>query len=548
MLISNYKNRSRFGTQSPMKARSTSRDNNFQNAFLAVLYPDGSTSKHCPKNNESFQDILERPMTIRSLDINRCDIVRMVSKEKSEIVPFSFRASLCQGESIIIHNRSDGHRMEKSSGKRCRLCNKKRRGATLFTSGHMMRCSICHLYAHDDCPYNTYPCVTPRTMSIPMKTTKPNLISSMVTNVITQPQQMPIISTTHSQTSMTTIMRTTSSEAVIPSPNLNRSNNSPSNRPDHPKKSHKHSRSRMNDNALDDIEITDEKIGSGSYGTVYKGKSILFGTVAIKQLNVKNPSVKQRKAFNNEVAMLRKTRHDNVLFYIRCIEDQTLGIVTEWCRGNTLYHHLYFSQKTNWQIEKLLDISYQISIGMGYLHAKNIIHRDLKSKNIFLVSGEHTPSKWCVKIGDFGLATIKNGWKDKEKTKNGNGRQRNRVKPPCQPPGTVHWMSPEVIRGRGDDPYSTKSDVYSYGVVLYELMTGELPYADYEANQIIFKVGSNQLRPDVSRVRPETPRFIIDIMHSCYKAEENERLTFEEINLIFDKELASNTTSIEEAL
>ncbi|CAB3991845.1 serine threonine- kinase A-Raf-like, partial [Paramuricea clavata] len=139
---------------------------------------------------------------------------------------------------------------------------------------------------------------------------------------------------------------------------------------------------RPRHNSNDDWEIPEEevemgeRIGSGSYGTVFKAQ--WHGTVAVKRLNITDPTPAQLQAFKNEVAVLRKTRHINVLLFMGCISKPSLAIVTQWCEGSTLYRHLHVNE-SKFEILQLLDIGRQTAQGMDYLHAKSIIHRDLKS-------------------------------------------------------------------------------------------------------------------------------------------------------------------------
>ncbi|CAH2276567.1 serine threonine- kinase B-raf [Pelobates cultripes] len=211
----------------------------------------------------------------------------------------------------------------------------------------------------------------------------------------------------------------------------------------------------------DDWEIADgqitvgQRIGSGSFGTVYKGK--WHGDVAVKMLNVTAPTPQQLQAFKNEVGVLRKTRHVNILLFMGYSTKPQLAIVTQWCEGSSLYHHLHIIE-TKFEMIKLIDIARQTAQGMDYLHAKSIIHRDLKSNNIFL------HEDLTVKIGDFGLATVKSRWSGSHQFE--------------QLSGSILWMAPEVIRMQDKNPYSFQSDVYAFGIVLYELMTGQLPYAN----------------------------------------------------------------------
>uniref|UniRef100_A0A4W5LDM8 RAF proto-oncogene serine/threonine-protein kinase n=1 Tax=Hucho hucho TaxID=62062 RepID=A0A4W5LDM8_9TELE len=209
-------------------------------------------------------------------------------------------------------------------------------------------------------------------------------------------------------------------------------------------------------------------IGSGSFGTVYKGK--WHGDVAVKILKVTDPTPEQFQAFRNEVAVLRKTRHVNILLFMGYMTKDNLAIVTQWCEGS--------------------------------------IHT--AGTNIFLHEG------LTVKIGDFGLATVKARWSGSHQVE--------------QPSGSVLWMAPEVIRMQDNMPYSFQSDVYSYGVVLHELMTGELPYSQIaNRDQIIFMVGRGYLSPDLSKLYKSCPKAMKRLVADCIKKIKDERPLFPQI-------------------
>ncbi|XP_022651511.1 serine/threonine-protein kinase B-raf-like isoform X3 [Varroa destructor] len=253
--------------------------------------------------------------------------------------------------------------------------------------------------------------------------------------------------------------------------------------------------------------LTGPRIGSGSFGTVYRGH--WHGHVALKKLNVTNPTPAQLQAFKNEVSVLRKTRHVSIILFMGCVSRPQLTIVTQWCEGSSLYKHLHVLE-TKFEMLQVIDIARQTAQGMDYLHAKNIIHRDLKSNNIFL------HDDLTVKIGDFGLATVKARWSGSS--------------PFSQPTGSILWMAPEVIRMKDPAPYSFQSDVYAFGIVLYELETQQLPYSNINnKDQILFMVGNGFLKPDMAHVRKDAPKALVRLTEDCIKFCRDDRPLFRQI-------------------
>ncbi|CAK8690509.1 unnamed protein product [Clavelina lepadiformis] len=250
-----------------------------------------------------------------------------------------------------------------------------------------------------------------------------------------------------------------------------------------------------------------EKIGSGSYGIVYRCR--WHGIVAVKVLNVSNPTPSQLQEFKNEVAVLRKTRHVNILLFMGYTIKKQLCIVTQWCDGSSLYRHLHVLD-TKFDMLQTIEIARQTAQGMEYLHAKNIIHRDMKSNNIFLLED------YTVKIGDFGLATVKSRWSGSEQL--------------MQPTGSILWMAPEVIRMQDGNPYTFQSDVYAFGVVIYELTSSTLPYSHIgNRDMILFQVGRGFLTPNMDFLRLDTPRACRKLILNCIKKNRDERPLFPEI-------------------
>jgi kinase suppressor of Ras 2 len=200
----------------------------------------------------------------------------------------------------------------------------------------------------------------------------------------------------------------------------------------------------------------------------------------MKQLNLSN-GLDDRKvieAFQKEVAMFRKTRHENlVLFMGACMKPPHLAIITSFCKGLTLYTHVH-ARKEKFNLNRTLLIAQQISQGMSYLHARGIVHKDLKTKNIFYENGK-------IVITDFGLFCV---------TKLCHGNRKGDWL--TIPKGWLCYLAPEVIRHlrAGDQdsedlPFSQAADVFAFGTVLYELLLGEWPFKGQPSEVIVWQVG-----------------------------------------------------------
>ncbi|XP_057665960.1 kinase suppressor of Ras 2 isoform X2 [Diorhabda carinulata] len=232
----------------------------------------------------------------------------------------------------------------------------------------------------------------------------------------------------------------------------------------------------------DELKMNDI-IGTGRFGTVYRGQ--WHGDVAVKVLNVNYlKDEKTLEQFKNEVSTFRKTRHENlILFMGACMKPPKLAIVTSLSKGLTLYTHIHL-RKDKFNMNKTTNVAQQISQGMGYLHAKGIIHKDLKSKNIFVENGK-------VVITDFGLFSV-------TKLCFGNRRTDSLG----IPPGWLCYLAPEIMRSLHahqphdeELPFSKASDVYAFGTVWYELLCGEWPFKGQPPEAVIWQVGKGMKQP-----------------------------------------------------
>ncbi|CAL2276122.1 unnamed protein product [Prunus armeniaca] len=241
-----------------------------------------------------------------------------------------------------------------------------------------------------------------------------------------------------------------------------------------------------------------DRIASGSCGDLYRG--IYLGQdVAVKILRSEHLNDALEDEFAQEVAILRKVHHRNVVCFIgACTKSPHLCIVTEYMPGGSLYDYLHKNHNVL-KLSELLKFAIDVCKGMEYLHHKNIIHRDLKTANLLMDTNN------VVKVADFGVA-----------------RFQNQEGVMTAETGTYRWMAPEVINHQ---PYDQKADVFSFAIVLWELVTAKVPYDTMTPLQAALGVRQG-LRPDL----PSTghPK-LLELMQKCWDADPSNRPSFSDI-------------------
>jgi len=211
-------------------------------------------------------------------------------------------------------------------------------------------------------------------------------------------------------------------------------------------------------------EITGE-LGRGAMGVVYKALDPMIGrTVALKtmRLDVHGLDAQEMvRRFQNEARAAGVLNHPNIVtIYDAGEQDGIFYIAMEFIEGTTLYETL--TEKRVLATDEVLQLARQISCGLDYAHSNGIVHRDIKPANIMI-----TPNG-TVKIMDFGIA-----------------KSGGQVTNTGQVLGTPNYMSPEQVKGK---PLDGRSDLFSLGVILYEMMTGEKPFVGQNVTTIIYKI------------------------------------------------------------
>ncbi|XP_024026564.1 serine/threonine-protein kinase EDR1 [Morus notabilis] len=250
---------------------------------------------------------------------------------------------------------------------------------------------------------------------------------------------------------------------------------------------------------IDFSELTvGTRVGIGFFGEVFRG--VWNGTdVAIKVFLEQHLTAENMEDFCNEISILSRLRHPNVILFLgACTKPPRLSMVTEYMEMGSLYYLIHLSgQKKRLSWRRKLKMLRDICRGLMCIHRMKVVHRDLKSANCLV--NKH----WTVKICDFGLSRIMTETPIKDSSS----------------AGTPEWMAPELIR---NEPYTEKCDIFSLGVIMWELCTLNRPWEGVPPERVVYAVANEGSRLEV----PEGPlgRLISD----CW-AEPHQRPSCEEI-------------------
>jgi len=234
-------------------------------------------------------------------------------------------------------------------------------------------------------------------------------------------------------------------------------------------------------------------LGEGSYGKAFLCTDKTDNSqCVIKQINIQNMNEKDKQDTLNEAKILEKLDHPNIIkfkeVFIANKPLKTLNIVTEYADGGDLSLAIKNQRKEYFKESQILDYFTQICLAIKHIHGKHIIHRDLKSQNIFLTK------TGLVKLGDFGIAKNLNCTWQKAKTMI----------------GTPYYLSPEIVNNK---PYSFKSDIWSLGVLLYEMMALKMPFDANSLPMLTLKIIKGNYAPPPQRYTADLRNLISQLLN-----------------------------------
>ena len=247
----------------------------------------------------------------------------------------------------------------------------------------------------------------------------------------------------------------------------------------------------------------DQQIGHGTSGSVFKAYNEKREIVAIKQLHSTDLKEKEITLLKREVMILSSLNHPYIIKFIGCTFTSPYWLVTEFMSNGSLFDKLRKGKSID--STTLTKIAYQIAEGMAYLHSENIVHRDLKTLNILL------DSNLIPRICDFGISREI----DSDNVMTGSI-------------GTYNYMAPEIINNH---PYTSKVDVFSFALVLWEMLTKDIPYRKYKQFDMMKAITSN-IRPKI----PLCSDFLKNLIQDCWNEDQFLRPSFD----IIVKRMKSN--------
>lgn len=215
-----------------------------------------------------------------------------------------------------------------------------------------------------------------------------------------------------------------------------------------------------------------QKIGEGSFGKAILVKSTEDDRqYVIKEINISRMSNKEREESRREVAVLANMKHPNIVQYRESFEENgSLYIVMDYCEGGDLFKRINAQKGILFQEDQILDWFVQICLALKHVHDRKILHRDIKSQNIFLTKDG------TIQLGDFGIARVLNSTVELART--------------CI--GTPYYLSPEICENK---PYNNKSDIWALGCVLYEMCTLKHAFEAGNMKNLVLKIISGSFPP-----------------------------------------------------
>ncbi|XP_065325797.1 serine/threonine-protein kinase Nek1 isoform X3 [Pelmatolapia mariae] len=252
-----------------------------------------------------------------------------------------------------------------------------------------------------------------------------------------------------------------------------------------------------------------KKIGEGSFGKAILVKSKDDGhQYVIKEIGISGMSSKERRESRKEVAVLANMSHPNIVQYKESFEEGgCLYIVMDYCEGGDLFKKINSQKGVLFSEEQILDWFVQICLALKHVHDRKILHRDIKSQNIFLTKDG------TVQLGDFGIARVLNSTVELART--------------CI--GTPYYLSPEICENK---PYNNKSDIWALGCVLYEMCTLKHAFEAGNMKNLVLKIIRGSY-PPVSCHYSQELRFLLA---QLFKRNPRERPS---VNSILDKPFLS---------
>ncbi|KAM0982462.1 hypothetical protein ACFX2I_015350 [Malus domestica] len=246
------------------------------------------------------------------------------------------------------------------------------------------------------------------------------------------------------------------------------------------------------------------KFASGRHSRIYRGV-YKERDVAIKLISQPEEdeglAVLLEKQFTSEVALLFRLHHPNIITFVAaCKKPPVFCIITEYLAGGSLRKYLHQQEPHSVPLSLVIKLALNIARGMQYLHSQSILHRDLKSENLLL--GEDM----SVKVADFGISCLE--------SQCGSAKGFT---------GTYRWMAPEMIK---EKHHTKKVDVYSFGIVLWELLTALTPFDNMTPEQAAFAVSQKNARPPLPSTCPVPFSRLIS---RCWSSHPDKRPHFDEI-------------------